>query len=339
MIHTKLTDIFEGIVAPISQGNTDKPMFAVAPVAPYDRFFLGKDAAGSACLLIETVRDTKTPLSPIRLESLDARFDLDCHTRDAQGQIGSSSFSYVRCRSLEAETIQYFLSVCEIIIQHLGTSPSQNQLADSIRRIASIFQNIRKPPTRSLNGLFGELFFISQSKEPKRAIDGWRTEESARFDFVYDAIRLDVKCSSSRIRTHTFSYDQCNPPPNTHAVVVSLMAERIPTGKSISDLIALIEREVSDNQDCVLRLHEVVASTLGSSLTESLKVTFDLHLTENSMRFFDLRDIPAIRGPVPKMISNIRFDSHLEGLEPLSKGTLIDLDQKFQDLIGTEYGY
>ena len=118
------------------------------------------------CLLVETTDEARRKPPPIRLESVDAQFELACQITDPGGQIREGSFTVVRCRSLDVETILYFLSVCGIIMRHLGDAPSRTALAAAVRRIASIFQNVSKPPVRSLNGLFGELFVISRSRSP-----------------------------------------------------------------------------------------------------------------------------------------------------------------------------
>ena len=332
MTSAGLFGIYEGIAVP-DGAHEGTPLFAARLVPDQESYFVGKDNAGQACLLVETKDETAHKPPPIRLESLDAQFELPCQITDPGGQIREGLFTVVRCRSFDVETIRYFLSVCRIIMRHLGDAPSRSALAAAVRRIASIFQNVRKPPIRSLNGLFGELFVISRSRSPGRAVAEWRNDEKSRFDFAAGDVRMDVKSCAGRVRIHTFSYDQCNPPPSTQAVVASLMVERIPGGISIDDLISSIEARISGTEDLVLKLHEIVASTLGAELTHSLRVTFDPRLAESSLQFFDLREIPAVRSSLPARVSNVRFSVDLSGLIPLSKETLVDRDPNFWELI------
>lgn len=105
-----------------------------------------------------------------------------------------------------------------------------------------------------------------------------------------------------RVRAHTFSYEQCNPPPGTIAIVASLFVERASGGISLRSLILEIEESVSAHNDLVLKLHEVVAATLGTSLNEALSVRFDTKLPGSSLRLYSLNDVPAIRGPLPPRI-------------------------------------
>lgn len=327
-----LFTIYEGVTAPCGDGS-GAPFFAVRCVPDHDAYFVGKDIAGQACLLVETKDRPGRKPPPIRLESLDAQFELECQISDAGSPARVGLFTVVRCRSPEPETIRYFLSVCRIIMRHLGSRPSRADLAAAVRRMASIFQNIKKPPVRSLNGLFGELFVISRSRSPVRAIAAWRIDETSRFDFAAGDIRIDVKSCAGRVRKHIFSYDQCNPPTNTHAVVASLMVERVPGGISINDLIESIEARLAGDPELVLKLHNIVASTLGTELTGSLRVTFDNRLAESSLQFFDLRMIPAVRDTIPPRVSEVRFAVDLSGLVPLSLEALTDQDPYFWDLL------
>ena len=332
MTNTGLFGIFDGIATP-DGGSADAPLFAVRIVREHERYLVGKDTVGQACLLVETTDETRRKPPPIRLEILDAQFELICQITNSDGQVREGLFTVVRCRSLELETVRYFLSVCRIIMRHLGDAPSRTALAAAVRRIASIFQNARKPPVRSLNGLFGELFVISRSRSPARAVAAWRNDAKSRFDFAAGDVRMDVKSCAGRVRAHTFTYDQCNPPPSTQAVVASLMVERIPGGISIDDLVVSIEARISGIEDLVLKLHEIIASTLGVELTYSLRVTFDPRLAESSLKFFCLREIPAVRGSLPARVSDVHFAVDLSGLVPLSEDNLIDRDPHFWELI------
>lgn len=328
----ELFSIFETLAVPAAE-QSEAPLFVARPVPGYQSYFAGKDGNGKACLLVRTEDASDRAPPPIRLESLDAQFELFCRITDATDHTSEGRFTVARCRSSERETIRYFLSVCHIIMRHLGDSPSRSALASAVQRLASIFQSTRKPPVRSLNGLFGELFLISRSRSPSCTVAAWRVDHGARFDFSVGDIRLDVKTCTGRSRRHTFTYDQCNPPPGTQAVVASLMIERAPGGTTLADLIAMIEERIAGNEDLLLKLHDVVASTLGTSLEVSLGVAFDPRLAESSLRFFDLRDIPAVRGEQTPGVSDVHFVSDLSGSDPLAATVLINRNPLIWDLL------
>ena len=259
-----------------------------------------------------------------------------CHLKKARDRERVGTFNVIRCRDSDRETTRYFLSVCEAILRMLGDQPTRAEIATAVNQMAAIFQKIRRPPTRPLNGLFGELYLILRSGNAVRALAKWRVNESARFDFLDGNVRLDVKAAGSRSRIHTFSYEQCNPPSGTVAVVASLHAEQVSGGVSLLSVLNQIEARVSAHADLVLKLHETVASTLGASLNDSLSRCFDLHLAESSLRFFSVEDVPAIRGPLPSGVSNVHFRSDLSDLPPISIEALIDREPIFWDLLPGE---
>lgn len=332
MMLAGLADIFEGIHAPSAE-SSDKAVYAVMPIPGHVSYFVGKDRESLACLLVSTSDRIGRPHPPIRLESLDAQFELRCHLKKSGESEQEGTFTVIRCRESDSETTRYFLSVCETILRMLGDSPTRAHIATAVNRLAAIFQKIRLPPSRPLNGLFGELYLLLRSGNAVRALTAWRVDENARFDFADGDVRLDVKAAGGRSRVHTFSYEQCNPPSGTIAVVASMHAEQIAGGSSLRSIISQIESRVSGHADLVLKLHETVAATLGASLNDSLSRRFDTRLAESSLQFFGLEDVPAIRGELPVGVRDVHFRSDLSTLASQSVEVLIDKDPVFWDLL------
>ena len=110
----------------------------------------------------------------------------------------------------------------------------------------------------------------------------------------------------------------------------------VPGGLALADMIEGIEARIAADEDLLLKLHEIVAATLGTSLAESLAVTFDARLAESSMLFFDLRAIPAVRVVLTPGVSDVRFSSDLSGQTPLGAETLIDRDPLYWELLPTD---
>jgi len=331
----RLEGIFEAVAPPVGE-NRDKPIYAVMPIGGYDSYFIGKDREGHACLLITTSERGERLASPIRLENLDVQFELRCHLKRGKEAERAGIFTVIRCRSLDKEIVRYFLSVCDTIVGIVGDKPKQREVASAVHRLAAIFQKMQKPPTRPINGLFGELYLIWRSGSPPRAMTAWRVDETARFDFADGNVRMDVKTTTGRLRSHTFSYEQCSPPPGTVAVVGSLFVEQSPGGITLRSLIGQVEVSIAAYPDLVLKLHEVVTDTLGASIGEALATAFDTRLADSSLRFYSLREIPAIRGPLSDGVSDVHFRSDLSALSPLSAQVLIEQDLAFESLLPRE---
>jgi hypothetical protein len=332
MMPADLEGLFEGIATPGVEA-PDKPIYAVVPVGGYESYFVGKDREGHACLLASTSDPSGRQESPIRLENLDAQFDIRCHLRRKASVERVGTFTVIRCRSLDPEIVRYFLSVAEVIVAMTGDEPRQRVLASAIHRLAAIFQKMQKPPSRPVNGLFGELFLIWRSKDAAKCLSAWRLDDTARFDFAVGDIRIEVKTASGRIRVHDFSYDQCNPPPGTLPVAASLFVERSPGGIPLRSIIGDIESRIASHPDLVLKLFESVAATLGTSMSEALSLMFDTRLASSSLRLYGLREIPAIRGPLPAGVSDVHFRSDISALTPLSRESLIQKSESFRDLL------
>ena len=326
-----LEDIFQTI-PPLSGGDPDRPLYAVMPVPGHESYFIGKDGEARACLLVGAA-DRAAKLQPaIRLESLDVQFDLRCHSRKNREPERDGTFTVIRCRSPDKETIRYFLSVCETILRMAGDRPSGCEIAEAVNRLTAIFRKMQRPPARPVNGLFGELYLLWRSGNPVRALTAWCGDDTARFDFSDGDIRLDVKATSGRLRAHAFSYEQCNS-PGTIVVVASLFAERTSGGVALRSILDEIAVRVGAHTDLIFKLHEVVATTLDASLSEGVATRFDIKLADSSLRFFNLEQVPAIRGPLPSGISDVHFRSDLSALPALTVQSLIDRDPIFWDLL------
>ena len=326
-----LERIFESLAPPPAPEGRH-PAYSVAPLRQAPEYFVGKDTEGKACILIKIAHRDSRHQAPIQLESLEVQFEVLSLVRTGIAT-REDVFTVIRCRSTESEIIRYFLSVCKTIIGILGTKPTRTAVANAVNRLALIFQRLQNPPSRPVNGLFGELFLIRQSRSPLRALAAWRTQDVSRFDFSAGDIRLDVKTATGRVRAHNFSYEQCNPPPGTIGIAASLFVERAAGGTSLGEIISDIDRLSISSTDLVMKLHMIVAATLGMTAREALGIRFDLRLAESSLQFYDLRSIPAIRGEAPPSVSDIHFRSDLSSVMPASLVNLAEQDPALADLL------
>src|SRR5262245_52040414 len=133
-----LEDIFEGILPP--SADPEKPVYAVMPVSGQGSYFVGRDSDARACLLIATREPTGRTHAPIRLESLDVQFDLRCRLKRKGEHEHEGTFTVIRCRVPDKETVRYFWSVCDTIIRLVGDLPSRSEVAAAVNRLVAIFQ-------------------------------------------------------------------------------------------------------------------------------------------------------------------------------------------------------
>jgi hypothetical protein len=265
-------------------------------------------------LLLRTTTGGPRPQS-IHLTGLNANFGVTC--RVAQGDLAPEDcqISILECTA-DAGAMPLFAESAGSFLRLLGEAPTMTDAALAVARFASIFSALNRPARQSVTGLIGELMLLLLSSSPALAINCWRVSQADRFDFVGQDARVECKASSTGSRLHSFSWDQCNPPEGP-ALVASLRVEAAGGGTTLRGLLNQIEARLTATPDAAARLRETVASTMGHALSQALDTTFDEMLCRNSLQWFDLRRVPAIRGDLPSGVTGLRFLSDLSMCSPV----------------------
>jgi hypothetical protein len=199
------------------------------------------------------------------------------------------------------------------------------QAAVAVTRFAAIFASLTRPSRQSVTGLIGELMLLALSSDVSSAISCWRASQVDHFDFVAPDARVECKASSSGMRLHSLSWEQCNPPPGP-ALVASLFVDSAGGGTSVRELMARIEDRLAGKPEAATRLRETVAATMGVALRPCLDVRFDEAVCQASLQWFDLRAVPAIREELPEGVSGLRFISNLGMINSLGPSALAETD-------------
>lgn len=329
-MRVSLATIFSEIPTP-SQGLDGSPRYQVREVADGSRHFIGRDSQGQPCLLLGSGETTVQ--APIRLAVLEVRFSVPCRITASIGAERTETLTTIVCTAREEETRSYFARVAETILHIVGPSPSIHAIASAIRRLVELFQQLSRPASRSVTGLFGELYAIHRSHSPKVAVQAWRSAVDDRFDFSIDDVRLEVKASSERVRAHNFSLEQCNPPNGTVGLLLSFFVESSGGGLSIQDLIERIEHQLDGDANLILRLQETVAATLGDTTLTALAMRFDESLARSSLQAYELKRIPAIREGIPLEVTQVRFRSDISRITPADLDALGEQNSRLRDLL------
>lgn len=288
-----------------------------------DRWFVAIDEFSYPCVIISVSDSEHLRFAPINLQNLEVQFHIPCSFKVAENKNNKSESkcSVLRLKTHDPDIRRVFFSVCASIKAMLGEAPADADLSSALRRLAEIFRSLLDLPSRSVTGLFGELVFILNSAAPKATIRAWRNDPMERYDFSSGDLKIEVKSSANRRRIHEFSYEQCAVVSDSLYLIASLFTERSTGGSSIEELRESIESRIANDPEAILKLREVIAKTLGSSLSEALRIKCDLSLAKESVAFFDVRQIPAIRSAVPSGVSNVRFQSDV------SRSPEISLDE------------
>lgn len=270
--------------------------------------YIGRNGQGHPSLLLGSPAGRLH--APVKLALIEAIFGTNCSIRSGGSKIREENLTVVTCTAPDTKLQDYFVHVSETIVRIVGPEPTQVEVIEAVSRLIDLFQRLVRPPSRSTIGLIGELILIAYSQDPHALARAWRSGLDDRFDFSVEELRLEVKANASRVRSHYFSFEQCHPPPGTIGVLASIFVELIGGGTSIEELVLRIGEKLADDA-LFLTVQGKIAETLGSALAEGLAARFDEQLSASSLTFFELNNIPAVRGGLPPELSEIRFRSDL----------------------------
>lgn len=252
----------------------------------------------------------------IHLSGVSAVFGVPCTVAVGGAPTQEYRISVLECTA-GAEAIPMFAEAAAILLRLLGPTPTMVAAAVAVARFAAIFSALSRPSSQSVTGLIGELMLLLMASDPARAIACWRLSTIDKFDFAGRDARVEAKAFSSSLQLHSFSWEQCNPPDGC-SLVASLRVEAAGGGMSVGGLLDRIEARLSGAPDAAARLRETVASTMGRSLPQALRVMFDEPLCRASLEWFDLHDVPAIRGDLPVGVGALRFTSEVSLAQQVS---------------------
>ena len=291
---------------------SDEDRFAASPIPGYEPHRLGKDASGRPLLLISILNvRSQSQYTPVVLEHLRVQYNLNCRVSRPDGTFEDRVFTSVHCTGEDLTLQEYFLKVMSTIVTSLGDQPTQSDVAHAINQLIELFRAMAKVPRKSVQGLWAELFLISQARQPATLIEAWHTIVEDRYDFAMDDQRIEVKSFSGDIRLHHFSLEQLHPPEDIRALVISVSVESSQAGVSIADLREKIQTHLGSNLDSLLHVDRVIALTLGDAWQQASEARFDERLAEESLAFYETSAIPSVNPNLPTGVSGVHFRSDL----------------------------
>ena len=310
---------------PLSPG-----VYHVREVLGHPAFYAGRDALGTATLLIRTPNAGRTV--PLKLAGIEARFSVPCHIAEPGGNARTESLTAVMCLSHEPEVEGYFSKVIDLLVGVLSPAPTSSAVVSAINDLVDLFQKLKRPPRKPIVGLVGELLVIEAARDTATAISAWRMDNDERYDFASENLRVEAKASSTRKRVHYLSAEQAEPPPESVGLLASICIEQAGGGVSLAQLMDGIEVRLANHTD-VIRLRGIVADTLGSDLPSALEWAFDHAAARASLAWFNLRAVPAVRGPAPAGMSAIRFMTDLSACRAADASDVRDVSALARPLL------
>lgn len=287
---------------------------------PFAKIAISHD--GYPVILISSVPDgTHLLQKNIRLTYIELSHNVECSVSES-----SSSkllrFSVIVFMSTERLLQSYFLEIAEILLTKLTARTTQKELLTAFNSFVEVFRALSQPPSKTVQGLWSELFVIENSLDPIVLINYWHRIPEEKFDFNADIEKIEVKSSTSMNRIHIFSSDQLSPPDDKEVLIASVFTKQSSTGISI---YGLIERLSNKNikKELLDKLMTIVSRTLGNSLEQSLKIKYDYEIAKLSLRYYSHRVIFKIeRINIPERVSEVKYKSDLTEIQAINPNHL-----------------
>jgi hypothetical protein len=289
--------------------SSNKDYFSAASLPFTQRHKIGISPEGYPIFFIEC-SNTGHSLD-INLEFISVLFNRTCRLSADNATQSDNVYTIISLKTENIDFQQYFLEVVCIVLEQLPDNPTHKQLKSEIQKLIELFSRFTRPPRKTIQGLWAELFIIEQAKYPEYLIQSWHASPEDKFDFNDGRDKIEVKSTSQVRRVHSFSLEQLNPNRNSNLLIASVFVIQTGRGKNIFDLKESICKRVQ-NLQLQFRLNEILSQTLGSDFDKVFDVYFDYQQALDTLAFFDFKDIPTINsGNIPNEVSNVRLDCDL----------------------------
>jgi hypothetical protein len=245
------------------------------------------------------------------LSHLAVQYDVHCRVFRPEQPPEESAFTLIRCLSADAALVARFLDVMEVVVRTAGRTPTTDHVRRAVEDLAELFRSLDRPPRKSAQGVWAELFLMARAEDAGRLAAAWHTISGEAFDFSEGSDRIEVKAASGGRREHYFSFAQVYPPRGVRVLVASLLVEALAGGTSVKRLLKTLRGRLADRPELVLRVESIAAQSFGNAWTSGLEESFDWQRAEESLRFFEPQAIPAVAKELPREVSDVRFRSDL----------------------------
>jgi len=290
---------------PLPQCSSNKDVSLSAfEVASGLQVWIGKDCLSRPSLIIKADA-IGMPHPQIAIDNLSVIHNAKCAIHTDSYSICSEGFSLLICTSQDVELHEYFFVITSSVIEILRGPVTIDALNNIILHLIKLFRTLPLAAKKTIQGLWAELFVIANSRDTSFAIDAWHSFPDEPFDFGFNNIRLEIKSTSMGIRKHRFNLSQLRLNPPLRGFVVSIFVERFGNGSSINDLMQNIRQRIS--QSALIKLDEVVYSTLGNSWKSVTTDRFDLEIAKKTLTLFFAESLPCILMPLPREISDVHL--------------------------------
>ena len=317
-----LVEKFNNIKKPSSN---NLKLFKVMPISDNSNHYLGKNSDNHFAILFNTVKPVGKPdgLTHIKLTHNE-----ECLIKDLNDKETNETFSVLKFTADSDHLRVVFMKMISNIIDDIPPNPSQKNISELTKVMFDIFINMKKTNETELIGLWGELLIIDLIEDKSKIIKAWHEENTDNFDFHYANELLEVKTTTTNDRIHNFTFKQLNIKHNDF-YLASIRLRYSRSGMSLDNLLEKILNDI-DDIELKKKLETNYFSISGNFTKEILdKYSFDYNFAKENIKFFDLQNIPRLKESPMNGVSNIKFNSDLNGVQNLKNFDKIDILRNF----------
>ena len=295
--------------------NDEKISYNVISISKGNNHKLGCTKEGYPIFFIECADSPNA--ANIKLKMIDVLFNQKCNLILKDIIIEDKDYCLVKLNNSQEDLVKYFLDVICLVLENLPSKPTIKCLTIELAKIIRLFTNLPSGSADSIQGLWAELLVIEQSFNPDYLIKSWHVLKTDTHDFNDGENKLEVKSTCKNTRSHEFALEQLNPNPNSQLIIASVQLTKTDMGCTLFDLEKKILNRIADNE-CVIKLKNMILSTIGADLPTVKKIHFDYNQAKDSLVFFNYKDIPSIPvQAIPQCVSKVHFTIDLSGIKSI----------------------
>jgi hypothetical protein len=261
-------------------------------------------------------QDNNLLKSNYKLRHIEILYASSCDIVDKENnsKLNQQKFTIVKLVNFDSDLLDYFFLLMEHIVLKTKDNLKEKVVRIELDKLVDLFSKKVRIDLQTTLGLWGELFFISQSINKEQSIKDWHIESSNSLDFTHnDGSFTEVKTTLKGRREHTFSSRQLELFNKLPVTIFSCMTESTSHGHSIIDLVKLIELSL-DSDNAKSKLLELVVKTMNSDVESINNIKFNFDFAESSQKLFDFKSFPIESIILPNYIIDARFTINFDDI-------------------------
>ena len=274
--------------------------------------WIAKDAGGFPQLLIRPAYES-SEAAKLMLRHLEIDPNCQCSITVSSGTTEDFSCIRIRCSTSEPELQQFFFRTTATVLESLRVPRSAADAYNALERLSELFRQLSGRTTKSLQGLWAELFVLSRATNIQHAARAWQVSPRALLDFSAGSEGVEIKSTINVERRHHFKLEQLIQPPGSRWAVISFLLRADPQGTSLQALWDRIEQRLGADPELRLHVSGHIAIALGDQwrFAESYRVD-EAHALAHAL-VFEVNAIPALDVRPFPAISQVEFTVDLSG--------------------------